>query len=73
MQTYTYFTAANCTCGFLWTTAADQAVICACGNTGIAAGIISGTPQAYQLDDLKAAISAETGIPLDELQLVEGQ
>lgn len=73
MQTYTYFTAAKCTCGFLWTTAADQAVICACGDTGIASGVISGTPQTYQSDDLKAAISAETGIPLAELQLVEGQ
>jgi hypothetical protein len=73
MQTYTFFTAAKCTCGFLWTSAADQAVICACGDTGIAAGIVSGTPQAYLLDDLKAAIASEIGVPFDDLQLVEGQ
>lgn len=73
MQTYTFFTAAKCTCGFLWTSAADQAVICACGDTGIAAGIVSGTPQAYLLDDLKAAVASEIGVPFDGLQLVEGQ
>lgn len=73
MQTYTFFTAAKCTCGFLWTSAADQAVICACGDTGIAAGIVSGTPQAYLLDDLKAAIASEIDVPFDDLQLVEGQ
>lgn len=72
MESYTYYKRGKCACGYVWTTGVTQSVVCKCSTGIILDGSLINLSPVTDEDEFLTAVSSDTGIPKEEIILIDG-
>lgn len=71
VRTYAWVARAQCGCGYLWTTPGSPSVVCACGAAAIVDDVVVAGNPVTDDDAFTAAVTADLGLAVGGLALVQ--